>query len=440
MANPFGADTTLDTSGLPPPPPPTPLQGLTGSLGLVPSFQEAGAREAAHARESTARGRSDLEGLRTKAGEHEQAAAAATPPALALPTPPSTEARPFMVPGKDTLAQVQAALAGATQLALGIGGMRGGGSALGAVAGLKGAIHGWMEGDKDRVERSMAEWNANSDKLLAEHRSRREAYNDLLTSQDRSMQERLAEIGIRARLDGDEQAALTAERGNIGELINLLGTREQQERQFGVQMKTLDQSIAQHNETARRADRAFDATQEQRRVTNKRLEEGLKIRQENQAGLIKLEAEDDKLSNQLRQIDAVQEAVAYLDKKGIIPKGGTWAEQQKAKLALQTSFGDEEVARHYETLKRMGTALLVGSEMSQGMTGGAMRLKSMVEAEAGGVPTIPKSFWDQWFTRQRSAWNDRRASVRRHLQNRTPATGPQASTPEEEYETVDKPD
>ena len=36
MANPFGADTTLDTSGLPPPPPPTPLQGLTGSLGLVP--------------------------------------------------------------------------------------------------------------------------------------------------------------------------------------------------------------------------------------------------------------------------------------------------------------------------------------------------------------------------------------------------------------------
>ncbi len=428
MANPFGADTTLDTSGLPPPPPPTPLQGLTGSLGLVPSFQEAGAREAAHARESATRGRSDLEGLRTKAGEHEQAAAAATPPALALPTPPSTEARPFMVPGKDTLSQVQAALAGATQLALGIGGMRGGGSALGAVAGLKGAIHGWMEGDKDRVERSMAEWTANSDKLLAEHRSRREAYNDLLTSQDRSMQERLAEIGVRARLDGDDQAALAAERGNLGELINLLGTREQQERQFGVQMKTLDQSIAQHNETARRADRTFDATQEQRRITNERLAEGLKLRKETAGNLFKLQGTESSLQQKLDNADLVAEAVDLLDQEGIIPRGGAVWDTVKTKAALQSKPGRSDIANAIQILNRFGTPLVIGTEVGLGTTGSALRLKVVGEAEAGNLMGAPKDFWDLFIPAAKKRWNRDLATTREslkqlgHLPNQGPPT------------------
>lgn len=433
MAGPLGVDTTLDTSGIPPgpPPAPTPLQGLTGSLGLVPPLAAAGERETAQLRESAGRRRAeaaDIKGASEKAAAEEKAA---RPAPLELPESPSTAMRPFLAPGKGMLAEIQSAIAGVGTVAMGGIGLKGKGYATASLAGLTGAMEGWKAGDADRVKRSLTEWKNNSDRLLELHRAKRESYADLLTANRADMANRLAQIGINARVDGDEAAALAAERGNIGELITILGTREQQERQFGLQMRTLENSIAQHHETAARMDRAFEATQAQRRTTNERLDKSLKMRQENQAGAVKLEKEDDGISASMRNMDALEDAIKYADSVGVIPKGATMADKAAAKLALQTHFGDAKLAEAVETIRRQGTALLVGSEIASGLSAGVARLKVIGEAEAAGADAIPKSFWDKWFDRQRQSYIDRRKTIRAHLQSRRPA-GPDAAEPETE--------
>lgn len=425
MAGPLGVDTTLDTSGIAPgpPPPPTPLQGLTGSLGLVPSFQAAGEKEAAQLREGAGRRRveaADIKASGEKASAEEKAA---RPGALELPPGPSTEMRPFLAPGKGMLAEIQAAIVGVGQVAMGGIGLKGKGYATASLAGLTGAMEGWKAGDHDRVKRSLVEWQNNTERLLEQHRAKREAYADLLTSNRADMANRLAQLSINARIDGDEAAALAAERGNIGELITILGTREQQERQFGLQMRTLENSIAQHHETASRLDRAFEATQAQRRTSNERAAESLKMRKENQAGSMKLEKEDDSISSSLRTLDTLSDAVTYADSVGVIPRGPTVADKAAAKLALQTHYGDAKLADAVETIRRLGTAQLVGSEVAAGLSPGVARLKVVGEAEAAGADAIPKSFWDKWFDRQKQSYLDRRKTIRAHLQARRPAGG-----------------
>ena len=425
---------------------PTPLQGLTSSLGLVPEskqlipgFMAAGAEREAGLKASAERKRAELEDLRTAGAEHEKAAAAARPAPVTLTAPPSTEARGFLTPGKNVLDQLQQAMLGITQMALGIGGLKGRGHAMAAVAGLKGALQGWQAGDRERADAALKDWEAASKVLLEGHRSRREAYADLLTDQKRSMEARLAEIWIRAAIDGDEDAARAAKQGNVGDLINILGQREQQERQHEDRMTTLRESIAQHQARSAQIDRAFEATersraemQRARQAAGARAERGISLREEFAAGRLKLEKEDDAISNGLRQMTLLEESIARLDARGVIPKGPTMVDKVRASVALQTSFGDAQVAQDIQNVQRMGTALLVGSEIAAGLSPSVARLKVIGEAEAAGATAIPKSFWDQWFVRQREMLTERRATVRRHLKARTPTVPGDTDTDEAE--------
>ena len=128
----------------------------------------------------------------------------------------------------------------------------------------------------------------------------------------------------------------------------------------------------------------------------------------------------------------LEESIARLDARGVIPKGPTMVDKVRASVALQTSFGDAQVAQDIQNVQRMGTALLVGSEIAAGLSPSVARLKVIGEAEAAGATAIPKSFWDQWFVRQREMLTERRATVRRHLKARTPTVPGDTDTDEAE--------
>src|SRR5882724_7380714 len=109
-------DTAPPSPPSAPPPPPTPLQGFTSSLGLLPEYRAAGAREAGALRESAQRQRGELAELRTLTDTQDVERKAAIPKEPTLPTPPDTSARPFLAPPKGLMDQVQTAMTGITQM------------------------------------------------------------------------------------------------------------------------------------------------------------------------------------------------------------------------------------------------------------------------------------------------------------------------------------
>jgi hypothetical protein len=111
----------------------------------------------------------------------------------------------------------------------------------------------------------------------------------------------------------------------------------------------------------------------------------------------------------------------------------TAADKLAASLALQTSIGDEQVAQDIENVKRLGTALLVGSEVAGGLSPSVARLKVIGEAEAAGATAIPASFWDKWFVQQRATWKDKHEATKRILTSRghQPLTPPEPEAPGE---------
>jgi hypothetical protein len=418
------------------PTPPTALQGLTSSLGLLPAYAAAGSTEVGMLRSSAARQRTEAADLEKTMGAQAAERGATRPAVPVLPTPPDTTPRPFLSPGPSVMSQLQSVLTGVTQMALGIGGLRGGGYAIAALSGLKGAMEGWQVGDHERAKAALTDWKTNSEKLQADYQNRLESYRTILTDQKMDMANRLAMIGIRARIDGDEAAAVAAERGQIKDFIDILSQREMHAQDYDLKAKGLEKQIAQFNETSARHDRDFAALQARRAELNKfqqaasaRADRALKLREENVGAVLKLEKEDNSINNSLRQMSALEESVARLSARGVIPKGATAADKLKASVTLQTSIGDEQVAQDIENVKRMGTALLVGSEIAAGLSPSVARLKVIGEAEAAGATAIPKSFWDQWFVRQRQMLGERRDTVRSHLKTRAPAQ-PEAAEPE----------
>ena len=247
-----------------PPPVPTPLQTFTA--GLVPQFVEAGQARERGLLEATGRRRDELASLQdmTATQDVERRAAragveSAAAKKAALP-PPDISARPFLAPGPDAsvLSQLQAALTGITQMVMGAGGLRGNGHAIAAVAALKGGMEGWAAGDHERAETALKGWHANAEKLQQDYLNRLAGYRELLTDQRRSVTERLAEIGIRANIDRDEDTARAAREGNLGQLLSLWSSREDAAQRFGLQFADLQQRITAHNDNIAELRRAHD--------------------------------------------------------------------------------------------------------------------------------------------------------------------------------------
>lgn len=115
--------------------------------------------------------------LETRAREGERRAAAVEAARPEIAAPPSRKLTEFLSPreGESPEASVMKLIQGLGLLAGSIGGMAKG-DARGALAGLKGALAGWSEGDAARADRAFADWKAKTDAALMKWRIERESY------------------------------------------------------------------------------------------------------------------------------------------------------------------------------------------------------------------------------------------------------------------------
>jgi len=92
--------------------------------------------------------------------------------------PPSRKLTEFLSPvqGESPEASVLKMIQGLGLLAGSIGGLARG-DARGALAGLKGALAGWSEGDAARADRAFKDWQAKTDAALAKWRVEAESYD-----------------------------------------------------------------------------------------------------------------------------------------------------------------------------------------------------------------------------------------------------------------------
>lgn len=425
---------------------PTPMSQFAGritSSDLLPAFLHAGGREVGALRTSAAHRRSDATDLKALTDLQAAERTAARPTVPTLPTPPDTTPKPFLSPSPGMLAQLQSAITGATEMVVGVGGLKGGGYAIAAVSGLKGALEGWAAGDRERAEASFRDWKANVAKLDQDYQHRLESYRTLLTDQHRSIEARLAQIGIQARSDGDLTAAGAAERGNLGQLLDLVSSREVSAATFAQHAKKLDVEEAHWRAQAAKADRdyaekvaAHRDLQRQRDISNARAatagaraERGMTLREETSRAVVTLQGQETALAQKLENAGVVREAVDLLDKEGILPKGATVWDKGKAAIALQAKPGRGDIAQAVQVVQRLGTPLVIGTEVGLGTTGSALRLKVVGEAEAGNLLGAPKQFWDLFLPMAEKKWSADRAIARQHLE-RLGRLPPDAAEPE----------
>lgn len=421
----------------------TPLLDFAGGLGLrTPSSREvlsererAGEKVAQSYEQAAREGERAVTDLTTVRATQATERAAGTPTPPTLPTPPSNAARAFLQPGESILGQLQAALLGIGQMALQAKGLRG--SAIGAMVAMKGMAEGWAAGDGERVKREYEAWKANSDRLLAQHRLARESWEDLLTDQKMTWDQIFGLTRVRAEIAGNTTLAAAARAESIDGVLKWYQHAEDLE----LKHRAFDDRLAQWKAQAAARERDVLDRERHRReleeAATKRLglsteagaraERGLKLREDTNAQVIKLQRAEIGLVGKLDNLGRVRDAVALLDAEGVLPRGSTFWDKGKAALVLQTKPGRKDIANAVQTIQRLGTALLVGTEVSLGTTGSVMRLKAIGEAEAANVSGIPKAFWDTFLPAAQKTMSAERDMVRRHLDviSRTQAGAPE---------------
>lgn len=158
-----------------------------------------------------------LDAERVKMGglgaEHAARRADMKPGPLKLPGTPEAGARAFLQPGESILGQMQTIILGIGQMATQAKGLKG--SAVGALSAMRGLAQGWAEGDAERVQRDYAQWDASVKKLVAEHRAIREKYQDMLTDDKLTMEQRMSNVRLLAAVNGHTALADEARMGNL---------------------------------------------------------------------------------------------------------------------------------------------------------------------------------------------------------------------------------
>jgi len=335
--------------------------------------------------------------------------------------PPSLEARLFLSPPQSVLGQLQNLMLGIGQLATGIAGTKGKGYAIGATAALKGAGEGWQAGDADRAQRALEQWKVENDRLLQAHRSARERYQDILEDQTRTMQDRLSQIEMTARIAGVQDLADAARSGDVDRVLKIVEAGKDREL-----VVTHEANLLEHYRTLQETARATAVRQEEglrlRRKSDARAEAAggraerrTKVYEETSGGLIKLQSAETSLTQKIDNAAVVRDAVALLDQEGILPRGATVWDKGKAAVALQSKPGRADIARAVQIVNRLGTPLVIGTEVGLGTTGSALRLKVIGEAEAGNLIGAPKQFWDLFLPMAEKKWRADRGIAREHL-------------------------
>lgn len=352
------------------------------------------------------------------------------PPAESPEPPvPDTSPRAFLGgEGKNALQQIVAGLG--LLVAAAAGAKRAPAQALGA---LTGAMTGWAEGDAERASRDWHHYEGLVAKMNRENQRATKAWERAMVIRGGNQQDAklflegsLAEAGmtdLAAEYATKDFARVGTELTTAQALLGKLDTeynntvRNALDQWKAGESQRHNQAIeAAQTEKATHADAVLDQLKKYQGEIVEIKKHGPTAQVEKQRlkvaeGVEKLTEKMRFVDESLKMVDDLEAAVKLLDAKGIIPKGGTYIDEGKAHLALQTSVGDEDVADALQTLKRFGTSAVIKKELDimGGKGASILRLKMIGEAEAGKVLSNPKLWWDRFFADSRRILNGTKA-------------------------------
>jgi len=347
---------------------------------------------------------------------------------------PEFTARPFLAPGAGILNQLQSALVGVTAMATQIRGLSG--SAIPAMAAMKGLAEGYAKGDRERIDNEWAAWKAANAKLTAAHKAAVEKYRDLVEDQTLSAAEK--QLLASVRLKGLEfvagQRALEAQ--DIEAQLKEVSAAEDRERKHEEVIKRLDEQMGRHNATQKRLDTAHADLQEQRRIVNARADRNEKLHREIAGPVVKWQQQLVNNQQVLEDLGTMETHVKRLADAGLLQRTPAMWEAVRAGVAQRIS-DDPALKEAMDWMQRLGSARLAAAEIAAGEPASAMRLKAVGEPQLAHVLSAGPQFWTSFFARTRRGIERQNALARENLKAVNPAmlqrTGPAS---EDEWEPV----
>lgn len=97
-----------------------------------------------------------------------------------------------------------------------------------ALASLSGALKGWQEGDKERADRAFSDWQAQTDRVITEHRDLVRNYKDIMQDADTNIGQKVELLRYKAIAAGDQAAVKAFDTRNANEDLKFLEGRETQ--------------------------------------------------------------------------------------------------------------------------------------------------------------------------------------------------------------------
>ncbi len=306
-----------------------------------------------------------------------------------------------------------------------------------ALAALAGAMTGWAEGDHKRAQSEWATYMKNVERAKNEQ--------DRIKSE---IEQKWKVYGANKDMLSMQLGIWGAERGLDREYIDMLMKQPEQalaKANFDAKMmqdiwnQTFKMTMFQVNNAHKIASQA--ETKRHHLTT----EDLARQRATFSAQITKMWQADEGLEVLQTKLNRVKDAVGLLNVHNLLPQGSATAiDKTAAQLRYQQLFfrndidnaKKQEIAAAMDTLKRFGTATLIGQEMALGATASVMRIKSIAEAEAGNASMIPKTFWDQFFADAMPSLEKRRTHIRMQL-NRARDMAPLFGAPASSVEIVD---
>ena len=178
--------------------------------------------------------------------------AARRPTPIDTAPPPSRKLTEFLAPvqGESPEASVTKMVTGLGLFAQMIGSIARGHARTGLAA-WTGALQGWQLGDHERAETAFADWKANTDKALKDYTAQRDAINDLLHDNTRTIEERMRRAEMKAWEHGHTEAAEALRAGSIEKYIDVSAKADEAAARLESERGRIEESRRAHKETER---------------------------------------------------------------------------------------------------------------------------------------------------------------------------------------------
>lgn len=184
-----------------------------------------------------------------------------------LPAPPNIKLTDFLAPvaGESPEASIAKLIQAAGLFATGLGSI-GRGRGRAGLAALTGALTGWREGDKDRAERAMVKYKAETEQALSQWEIERKSYQDWFNNGKLSLDMQVRGAEMEALMRGNEQAVNAFRSGSLEKSLGFLQEQQRHADSVALRVAQLAESQRKHAEDIAERKRAHEAMEAQRKA------------------------------------------------------------------------------------------------------------------------------------------------------------------------------